>query len=247
MITSSPWCQFTGVATLCLAVSCSESMTRRTSSKLRPVVPGVRLALVEEDQPASQLALLERGEVHLSVNVINMVAPDEARFGRYLLPRFQVIAASPLSMRLGRGDTIDIGRLAEQPLLLPNPSFATRNIFDAACRLAGVRPQVALESRAAHALLALAEAGHGVAIVPSILPLDRHALSPLRVTHRCAPLTIALAVLWGRRRTLPHYAARFGELLAAHIRETRPHARPRTRRKHRCHAARRDDQVGVLP
>ena len=40
MITSSPGCQFTGVATLCLAVSCSESITRSTSSKLRPVVIG---------------------------------------------------------------------------------------------------------------------------------------------------------------------------------------------------------------
>src|SRR5207248_10791566 len=40
MITSSPCCQLTGVATLCLAVSCSESITRSTSSKLRPVVIG---------------------------------------------------------------------------------------------------------------------------------------------------------------------------------------------------------------
>lgn len=40
MITSSPWRQFTGVATLCLAVGCIESSTRRISSKLRPVVIG---------------------------------------------------------------------------------------------------------------------------------------------------------------------------------------------------------------
>src|SRR4051794_14827962 len=40
MITLSPCCQLTGVATLCFAVSCSESITRRTSSKLRPVVIG---------------------------------------------------------------------------------------------------------------------------------------------------------------------------------------------------------------
>src|SRR5258706_15521628 len=40
MITSSPCFQFTGVATLCFAVSCSESTTRSTSSKLRPVVIG---------------------------------------------------------------------------------------------------------------------------------------------------------------------------------------------------------------
>ena len=40
MITSSPCFQFAGVATLCLAVSCIESSTRRISSKLRPVVIG---------------------------------------------------------------------------------------------------------------------------------------------------------------------------------------------------------------
>src|SRR5689334_12506021 len=40
MITSSPCFQFTGVATLCLAVSWIESSTRSTSSKLRPVLIG---------------------------------------------------------------------------------------------------------------------------------------------------------------------------------------------------------------
>src|SRR5712671_4983209 len=40
MITSCPCFQLAGVATLCLAVSWIESRTRRTSSKLRPVVMG---------------------------------------------------------------------------------------------------------------------------------------------------------------------------------------------------------------
>ena len=40
MMTSSPCFQFTGVATLWFAVSCSESITRMTSSKFRPVVIG---------------------------------------------------------------------------------------------------------------------------------------------------------------------------------------------------------------
>ena len=40
MMTASPCRQFTGVATRCLAVSWSESITRNTSSKLRPVVIG---------------------------------------------------------------------------------------------------------------------------------------------------------------------------------------------------------------
>src|SRR6266700_3177929 len=40
MTTSSPGFQFTGVETWCLAVSCNESRTRITSSKLRPVLIG---------------------------------------------------------------------------------------------------------------------------------------------------------------------------------------------------------------
>ena len=50
MITSSPCFQFTGVETLNLAVSWSESSTRSTSSKFRPVVIGpdkkIKLILV---------------------------------------------------------------------------------------------------------------------------------------------------------------------------------------------------------
>lgn len=40
MITSSPRFQSAGVATLWLAVSCNESIARRISSKLRPVLAG---------------------------------------------------------------------------------------------------------------------------------------------------------------------------------------------------------------
>src|SRR4051812_6781383 len=40
MMTSSPDFQSAGVATRCLAVSCSESITRNISWKLRPVVIG---------------------------------------------------------------------------------------------------------------------------------------------------------------------------------------------------------------
>src|SRR5580658_750534 len=47
MTTSSPGFQLTGVATLYLAVSCSESMTLSTSSKFRPVVIGyTRISLI---------------------------------------------------------------------------------------------------------------------------------------------------------------------------------------------------------
>jgi DNA-binding transcriptional LysR family regulator len=187
--------------------------------------PEVKPALLEADA-ASHLGMLERGEAHVAVNVVNMLEVDERRFATHALPRFHVVAACTPGLIAEAGDAIDIRRLAKYPLLLLDTSLGTRNVFDAACRLAGVRPTVVLESRAAHALLALAEVGHGVAVVPSILGTDRRRLRVMRVTLRREPqpLQISLAVLWDIRRTLPRCAVDFPELLADHIRETFPGA-----------------------
>jgi DNA-binding transcriptional LysR family regulator len=151
---------------------------------------------------------------------------DDDRFASYLLPQFHIAAACAPTLDCGGTDTIEIRRLVEHPLLLPDASYATRKLFDQACRLAGVRPNILVESAAAHALLALAEEGHGIAIIPSILRTDRSPVRTMQVTHRCEPLQIALAVLWDRRRTLPHYAEGFSESLAAHIRDVFPGSRP---------------------
>jgi DNA-binding transcriptional LysR family regulator len=183
-------------------------------------VPGVQLRLIEEDDPVRHLDMLERGDVHLSVNVVNNIKLDEARFASLGLPPFQVLAACARSLGIEPADSIDVRQVVRHPLLLPHPRFATRMIFDAACRLAGIAAPTALvESRAAQVLLALAQAGQGVAIVPSIIRPGRRALNVMSVTHLAKPLRITLAVLWDRRRTLPRYAEGFASLLAGHIRD----------------------------
>ena len=194
---------------------------------------GVRLALVEADAD-KHLQMLEHGDADFAINVVNVVEVDDSRFGTFLLPRFHIAAAMAASLDPGAADTIDIGKVVEYPLLLPNTSYATRKLFDAACRLADVRPLVRLESGSSRTLLALAEAGHGIAIVPSILHLHGDGLRVLRVTHRGEPLRIAPAVIWDKRQALPHHAQVFSEVLAEHLRigfpeatTTRPNARPR--------------------
>jgi DNA-binding transcriptional LysR family regulator len=186
-------------------------------------VPDAQLTLVEQDDPTEHLAMLERGEVHVSVNVVNNIKVDDGRFASHQLPPFQVLAACAPTLGLKPAEAIDIRQVVKHPLLLPHARFATRMIFDAACRLAGVTAAAVLvETRAAHALLGLAKAGQGVAIVPSILRPDPQTLNVMSVTHMGKPLRIALAVLWDRRRTLPKHAEGFADLLAAHIRETFP-------------------------
>jgi DNA-binding transcriptional LysR family regulator len=183
--------------------------------------PAVQMVLVEADA-AEHMSMLERGEVHVAATVVNVIPVDANRFTSYPLPSFHVRAAFARSLGIADGDTIDIRRLAEYPLLLPRVSFATRILFDAACRLAGLKPKVFIESASPHALLALAEEGHGVAIVPSIVRMQRRPLLVSRVTHKREPLRIAPAILWDRRRTLPRYAEAFAELLTAYILEVFP-------------------------
>jgi LysR family nitrogen assimilation transcriptional regulator len=108
------------------------------------------------------------------------------------------------------------------PRVLSVAAAGIRRVFNAACRLADVEPSTLLESRAPHTLLALAEAGHGVAIIPSLLRTDRYKLRIVRVTHRRKPLRERLVIQWDNRRPIPPYAESFCETLAEYMREVLP-------------------------
>jgi DNA-binding transcriptional LysR family regulator len=180
--------------------------------------PGVQVRPIEApgiDHPA----MLERGDVRLAISVIRV---DDERFGSYLLPPLNVLAVWHSSLRLGRTRDIDVRRLADRPLLLVKSSFATRKVFDAACRLEHLEPSVFIESGAAPTLIGLAKAGHGVAIVPSTVRIDLRKLRVACLSCRNKHLQVQLAVIWEKRRPLPRYAASFFETFAAHLREIFP-------------------------
>lgn len=172
------------------------------------------------------IAMLERGEIHLGQNLAHAVQADDRGFARYPLGFVELLAACHPRLMLMKRSTIEIGRLAEHPLLLLDPAFTVRQTFDAACRLAGLKPKVQMESRTPHTLLALAEAGHGVAIIPSQLRTHRYALRIVRVTYQGKPLREPMIILWDKRRPLPRYATAFCEMLADHVRDVFPITRP---------------------
>ena len=184
--------------------------------------PNVQVRLVDVAAGGEALAMLERGEIHLVQTIVRAIAPDEQRFASHPLAPMQMLAACHPKLKLGTDGSVEIGRLAPYPLLQATPDFAMRRNFDAACRLAGFTPNNVLESRAPHALLAMAEAGHGVAIIPSALRIHRYRVRVLRVTYRAKALEEPLAVLSDKRRPLPGYAKVFCEMLAEHVRKGFP-------------------------
>jgi len=167
--------------------------------------------------------MLERNEIHLGQNLGSVVDSDDRRFGIRVLHHVDLLAACHPSLTLGKGRrAIEIAQLAPYSLLLLDSSFVVRKVFDAACRLAKLRPKIFVASHTPHTLLALAEAGHGVAIIPTQLRTRGHSLRILSVTYRGKPLREQLVIMWDRRRPLPPYATAYCDMLAEHVREVFP-------------------------
>jgi LysR family nitrogen assimilation transcriptional regulator len=208
-----------------LKVAASPQMIESVLSRFLPrygeCCPNVHVTL-HEGLGHEQTAMLEHGEVHIGIRHDQ----GDPRFESRALTADQVLAACEPSLELGHAGLIDIGRLASYPLLLLESGYSIRRLFNSACRLAEVEPNTLFESRAPHTLLALAEAGHGVAIIPALLPTDRYTLKIVRVTHRRKLLQEPLAIQWEKRRPIPPYAESFFEALAAYMREVLPITHP---------------------
>jgi DNA-binding transcriptional LysR family regulator len=187
--------------------------------------PDLRLAVIEA-HATEHLNMLESGSAHLAVNVIDVLPVDADRFASRLLPSFQLLAAFAPALGIAQADGMEIAEVVRHPLLVLDQTYATRHVFDAACRLVGVKPSISFASGSARALLSMAEAGHGLAIVPSILRIDSRHIRTVPVTHRRKPLPLTPAVLWDKRRVISRYGDGFADALTAHIRAAFPATRP---------------------
>jgi DNA-binding transcriptional LysR family regulator len=103
--------------------------------------------------------------------------------------------------------------LVGNPLLLLEREFQTRELFDEACQTALFEPLVRLESRSPQPLVALAAAGHGIAIVPSAVKLEPSRVAIAGMLDGARPLGSWSHVVWDARRHLPSYARGFIEVL----------------------------------
>jgi DNA-binding transcriptional LysR family regulator len=184
--------------------------------------PNVQVRLVEE-VGANTLAMLERGEIHVGIGLLDAVQAGDRQFAISSVKPLELIAACSRSFPLAEGSALDISRITSHPLLLPDTSFSARKTFDAICRLAGLKPNILMESRAHHTKLALAEAGLGIAIISTSVQTHRYALRTVKIMHKRKPILEPLAVVWDKRRTLPRYAQDFCASLAAHMRKIFSH------------------------
>ena len=171
---------------------------------------GVEIHLVEDG--GSRLpGRLERGDIDVAL----MPAGEDRFHGRLLFP-FHVLAVIPQRHRLSPRAVLDVTELADEPLLRLSSSFASHGWFEAACQIGHIRPRVVLESTAPQTLIALARAGHGIAVVPSPVRIPRVGVRVAVVVHRRAPVGRWAVAAWDPERFLAPYAVHFVEELVNH-------------------------------
>src|SRR4029450_11186163 len=105
-----------------------------------------------------------------------------------------------------------------EPLLLLRQEFGTRQLFDAACRIAHIQRRIVLEGGEPSSLIALAEQGHGVAVVPSTVRFISKNIRIIPVLQDGKWRGTWGSVFWDARHALPSYATSFIEELTAHAR-----------------------------
>jgi DNA-binding transcriptional LysR family regulator len=175
--------------------------------------PDVRIRLVEASA-ADQLTMVEHGDLHFAITII---LGKERRFSSQPIPPIPLLALFTERYRIDRRGIVDVRNLDGVPLLLLGPGFATRATFEAACRLARIRPEVIFESAAPHTLADLAEAHHGVAVVPGTFTNVSARLRACPLIALNSPVQLDLAVLWDSKRPLPRSAERFPKSFATHV------------------------------
>ena len=186
--------------------------------------PGVEVKLIDAFG-SKMLRMLERGDINLGQILASTIKPEDRRFGVQALKPMEVLAACHPELAFANTRTIEVARLQPYPLLLLDKDFVFRRNFDAVCRLAGLKLNARLEARDPRTLLAMAEAGHGVAIIPSVQRTRHYSVRTVQLTYRRKPLREPLAVVWDARRPRARYAADFCTMLADYVAETFPTSR----------------------
>ena len=156
--------------------------------------PGVEVHFVE-DGGLRLPGRLEYSDVHLAI-----IVPDDRFESRLLFPSHN-LAVLARKHRLSRHRMLEVDDLAREPLLLLHRTFGSRQWLDAALNIAHLRARVLLESAAPHTLIALAEIGYGIAVVPSTVIVPAR-LRTLPLVQRNASIGRWVTIAWDPQRSL---------------------------------------------
>ncbi len=157
--------------------------------------PAIETSLLE-GSGSTLIAQVESGASHVAIAAHEESASDLESRELFWATLYAIL---PPGSEFAGAAQVTVEQLAGVALLSLRKGFLTRRLFDRACAQAGVRSRSVLESDNAHALIELARAGYGTAVVSSTA-LARASGIAVPVTLFGAPIRHAVSAVWSQRR-----------------------------------------------
>jgi LysR family cyn operon transcriptional activator len=186
--------------------------------RFRVAYPGIRLAVCEPNQTRIEADLLaDRLDLGLAFSGSHAVGIAS----RTLFTETLALVVGADHRLAAAADALPVSELADQPLGLLNPDFATRLHIDAYFADCGVPQNTAVETDSVSAVLELVRRGSLVTVLPDAIT-DEHA-DLCRVPLEPPPPTRTVQLLW--RDGVYHSAASraFTEIAHAVVSESSAH------------------------
>ncbi|WP_366658150.1 LysR family transcriptional regulator [Fodinicurvata sp. EGI_FJ10296] len=171
-------------------------------SRLSPLVSSFRARFPDvdvffvEDTTEVLVRKLEDGDLDLAIGW----APADSPIKGLRLFTLWAQAVIPKSHPLSDRQSIDVDSLAGERLLIMRRGYMTREMFEGICQLRGIRTIPILESHNPHALVAMSNDGHGIAIVPSTVGAMPPDVRVAELTEGGRRLAHDMMILWDSRR-----------------------------------------------
>jgi LysR family transcriptional regulator, cyn operon transcriptional activator len=186
-----------------------EALFPKVLMAFRAQYPAIETSLLEG---SSQMLIsqVESGASHVAIASPMEPTPDLESQALFWASLYAIL---PPDSALAGQSEVTVEQIAAVPLLSLRKGFLTRTLFDRACAQAGVRARSVLESDNAHALIELARAGYGTAVVSSTALLRA---SSFAVPMTCMGTAIRhpVSAVWSRQRpNHPSVAAFVQELM----------------------------------
>ncbi|MGH3687874.1 MAG: LysR family transcriptional regulator [Pseudonocardiaceae bacterium] len=159
-------------------------------ASFRARYPGIQL-VIDESGSRDLVRQLAEGAIDLAM-ITSPVYRGDPALDTVPILREQLVVAVPHNLYLDH-DSFRIEDLRDRPLVMFREGYDLRSMTLAACQRAGFQPQFAIEGGEMDAVLSFVQAGLGIAVVPSMVLLERPKLRGVPFVPPTPIRTITLA------------------------------------------------------
>ena len=161
-------------------------------TEFRVELPDIELH-VQESGSQDLVRRLQGGDLDMALLIASRHTREPALVSTPILREDLVVVSSVDSPAPTSGAAMPVAALRDQPLVMFREGYDLRTVTLAACRAAGFEPRLAIEGGEMDAVLRFAEAGLGLAVVPSMVLQTRPRLRRTALVEPRLQRTVVLA------------------------------------------------------